>query len=101
MAVGDERAHAQLVGEGERLMIVALGLLDLYSQERFAKLPAVFNEGDAENLWQTVLERVRTKTYDEWTAVFAQHEDLAVERIRGPLESLEHSRKTRRTGDFP
>ena len=70
--------------------MTALDLLDLYGQERFAKLPAVFNEDDAEELWATVLERVRTKTYDEWIAIFEQHADLAVERIRGPLESLEH-----------
>src|SRR5215213_7330502 len=29
VAVGRERAHAQLVGEGEHLMVVALGLLDV------------------------------------------------------------------------
>jgi crotonobetainyl-CoA:carnitine CoA-transferase CaiB-like acyl-CoA transferase len=70
--------------------MTALGLLDLYGDERFAKLPAVFTEDDADALWGIVLERVRSKTYDEWSAIFAQYEDLAVERVRGPLESLRH-----------
>lgn len=70
--------------------MTALGLLDLYGEERFAKLPAVFTEDDAEALWGVVLERVRTKTYDEWRDIFAEHEDLAVERVRAPLESLRH-----------
>lgn len=68
----------------------ALDLVDLYGQERFAKLPAVFTEEDAEDLWTIVLERVRSKTYDEWAAIFEQYEDLAVERVRWPVESLEH-----------
>ncbi len=68
----------------------ALDLVDLYGQERFAKLPAVFTEEDADDLWGIVLERVRSKTYAEWVAVFEQYEDLAVERVRWPLESLDH-----------
>lgn len=70
--------------------MTALDLLDLYGEERFAKLPAVFTEDDADDLWGIVLERVRTKTWDEWSQIFAQHEDLAIERIRGPLDSLRH-----------
>ncbi|HET9477098.1 MAG TPA: CoA transferase, partial [Dehalococcoidia bacterium] len=70
--------------------MTALGLLDLYGQERFAKLPAVFTEEDAEDLWETVLERVRSKTYEEWRPIFEEEGNIAVERIRSPLESLEH-----------
>ncbi len=70
--------------------MTALGLLDLYGEERFAKLPAVFTEDDADELWGIVLERVRSKTYAEWCGIFAQHEDLAVERVRRPLEALRH-----------
>lgn len=70
--------------------MTALGLLDLYGQERFAKLPAVFTEEDAEELWQTILERVRSKTYEEWQQVFEKDGNIAVERIRTPLESLQH-----------
>lgn len=70
--------------------MTALGLLDLYGQERFARLPAVFTEEDAEDLWQTVLERVRSKTYEEWRQVFEHEGNIAVERIRTPLESLQH-----------
>ncbi len=68
----------------------ALDLLDVYGDERFAKLPAVADEADSETLWEIVLERVRSKTYDEWMAVFDEHQDVAVERIRWPLESLDH-----------
>ncbi len=68
----------------------ALELVDLYGQERFAKLPAVFTEDDAEALWEIVLERVRSRTYAEWANIFDQYENIAVERIRRPLESMEH-----------
>ncbi len=70
--------------------MTALDLLDLYGEERFAKLPAIFTEDDADDLWGIVLERVRTKTYDEWMRIFSGYEDLAVERVRGPLASMEH-----------
>ncbi len=70
--------------------MTALDLLDLYGEERFAKLPAIFTEDDADDLWGIVLERVRTKTWEEWSTIFARHEDLAVERVRGPLDSLRH-----------
>jgi crotonobetainyl-CoA:carnitine CoA-transferase CaiB-like acyl-CoA transferase len=70
--------------------MTALGLLDLYGQERFAKLPAVFTEEDAEDLWETVLERVRSRTYEEWQQIFEDEGNIAVERIRSPLESLQH-----------
>ena len=77
----------------------ALDLLDLYGEERFAKLPAVGDEADSEALWEIVLERVRTKTHDEWLAIFDQHQDVAVERIRWPLESIEH-RQVIHNGDI-
>lgn len=77
----------------------ALDLVDLYGQERFAKLPAVFNEADSEALWEIVLERVRSKTYEEWVRVFDEYQDVAVERIRWPLESIEH-RQVVHNGDI-
>jgi crotonobetainyl-CoA:carnitine CoA-transferase CaiB-like acyl-CoA transferase len=68
----------------------ALDLIHVYEDERFAKLPAVGDEADSEALWEIVLERVRTKTYAEWTAIFDQYDNVAVERIRWPRESVEH-----------
>jgi crotonobetainyl-CoA:carnitine CoA-transferase CaiB-like acyl-CoA transferase len=50
----------------------------------------VFTEDDADELWGIVLERVRSKTYAEWSEIFAGSDDLAVERVRTPLESMEH-----------
>ncbi len=92
-AVTRDGVWLQFANTIDRLCVAqmtALDLLDLYGQERYAKLPAVFTEDDAEDLWEMVLERVRSKTYDEWAAIFDRHEDLAVERIRWPLESMEH-----------
>ncbi len=92
-AVTKDGVWLQFANTIDRLCVAqmqALDLLDLYGQERFAKLPAVFAEDDAEELWEIVLERVRSRTYDEWAPVFEQHEDLAVERVRRPLESMEH-----------
>ncbi|MCH8815676.1 MAG: CoA transferase [Chloroflexi bacterium] len=68
----------------------ALDLIDLYGQERFAKLPAVDNEDDSEALWEIILERVRSKTYGEWAAIFDEYPDVAVERVRWPNESVTH-----------
>lgn len=68
----------------------ALDLVDLYTQERFARLPAVSSEADAEAVWEIVLERVRSRTYQEWSTVFEQDENISVERIRWPLEAADH-----------
>ncbi len=69
--------------------MTALDLLHLYEQERFAQLPAVFNEDDGEALWQILLERVRSKTYEEWRQIFDGHK-MGWERLAEPLEALEH-----------
>ena len=68
----------------------ALDLLEVYEDERFAKLPAVADEADSEALWEIVLERVRSKSYDEWRAIFDTFENVAVERIRWPREAITH-----------
>ena len=68
----------------------ALDLLDLYGEERFAKMPSVATEKDSEDLWEIVLDRVRTKTYAEWVHIFDEHEDVAVDRFLTPLEAIEH-----------
>jgi crotonobetainyl-CoA:carnitine CoA-transferase CaiB-like acyl-CoA transferase len=69
--------------------LAALDLLHLLEEERYAHLPAVFNEKDGEDLWQTLLERLRSKTYDEWADIFNSHH-MAWERIASPVEALEH-----------
>ncbi len=68
----------------------ALGLVELYGEERFARMPSVATEADSEALWELVLERVRSKTYDEWARIFDAHENVAVDRFLTPLESLDH-----------
>ena len=68
----------------------ALGLVDLYGEERFAKMPSVATEADSEELWETVLERVRSKTYAEWSSIFDEHLNVAVDRFLWPLESIDH-----------
>ncbi|MGB2695646.1 MAG: CoA transferase [Dehalococcoidia bacterium] len=68
----------------------ALGLVELYGQERFAKMPSVTAEADSEELWEIVLERVRSKTYAEWAAIFNEHTNVAVDRFLTPLEAIDH-----------
>lgn len=70
-------------------LMTALDLLHLYQDERFAQLPAVANERDGEALWEILLERLRSKTYDEWRQIFDQHE-MGWEQISSPGEALEH-----------
>jgi crotonobetainyl-CoA:carnitine CoA-transferase CaiB-like acyl-CoA transferase len=92
-AVTKDGVWLQFANTIDRLCVAqmtALGLLDLYGEERFAKLPAVATEDDAEELWATVLERVREKTYEEWLPLFEGQPDLAVERIATPAESMRH-----------
>lgn len=67
----------------------ALDLLHLFEQERFAQLPAVFNEDDAEDLWEILLERLRSRTYEEWREIFDAHV-MGWERVASPLEALQH-----------
>jgi crotonobetainyl-CoA:carnitine CoA-transferase CaiB-like acyl-CoA transferase len=69
--------------------MTALDLLELYQDERFAQLPAVFNEDDAEALWEILLERVRSKTYAEWRDIFDAHE-MGWERVSTDLDALSH-----------
>jgi len=93
VAVTKDGVWLQFANTTDRLCLAqmqALDLLDLYGDERFAKLPAVFTEDAAEELWEIVLERVRSETYEEWAARFAEYEDLAVERLRQPVEALDH-----------
>ena len=75
----------------------ALDLVGLYAEERFAKMPSVATEGDSEALWEVVLERVRTKTYEEWARIFDEHQNVAVDRFLTPLEAVEH-RQVRHNG---
>ncbi len=92
-AVTADGVWVQFANTIDRLCVAqmqALGLLDLYGQERFAKLPAVFTEDDAEELWGIVLERVRSRTFQEWEEVFERYEDLAWERVGWPVEASRH-----------
>ena len=68
----------------------ALDLVHLYGEERFARMPSVADEAVSEELWQIVLERVRSKTYAEWARVFDEHRDVAVDRFLSPLEAIDH-----------
>jgi crotonobetainyl-CoA:carnitine CoA-transferase CaiB-like acyl-CoA transferase len=92
-AVTKDGVWLQFANTIDRLCVAqmtALGLLDLYGEERFAKLPAVFTEDDAEDLWTAVIERVRSRTYAEWLPVFESQPDLAVERVGTPADSMSH-----------
>jgi len=92
-AITKDGVWLQFANTIDRLCVAqmtALDLLDLYGEERFAKLPAVFTEDDAEDLWAAVIERVRTKTYEEWLPAFESQADLAVERIGTPADSMRH-----------
>jgi crotonobetainyl-CoA:carnitine CoA-transferase CaiB-like acyl-CoA transferase len=92
-AVTKDGVWLQLANTADHLWLAqmeAMGLTDLYGEERFAKMPSVANEADSEALWEAVLERVRAKTYDEWRAVFDEHDNVAVEPLLGPLEAPGH-----------
>jgi len=68
----------------------AMGLTDLYSDPRFVDLPALANPADSEAVWEAVLERVRSKSWAEWQAVFATEKDVSVEPFRTTQEAFDH-----------
>jgi len=99
-AVTKDGVWLQLANTADHLWLAqmqSMGLVELYGEERFAKMPSVGNEADSEALWQIVLDRVRTKTYAEWREIFDANEDVAVDRLLKPLESLDH-RQVRHNG---
>jgi crotonobetainyl-CoA:carnitine CoA-transferase CaiB-like acyl-CoA transferase len=92
-AVTKDGVWLQLANTADHLWLAqmqAMGLIDLYGEERFAKMPSVATEADSEALWEIVLDRVRSKTYDEWRRIFDEHADVAVDRLLWPLEAIEH-----------
>jgi crotonobetainyl-CoA:carnitine CoA-transferase CaiB-like acyl-CoA transferase len=92
-AVTKDGVWLQLANTADHLWLAqmqAMGLVELYGEDRFAKMPSVGTEADSEALWELILERVRMRTYDEWREIFDQHEDVAVDRLLQPFESLEH-----------
>jgi crotonobetainyl-CoA:carnitine CoA-transferase CaiB-like acyl-CoA transferase len=99
-AVTKDGVWLQLANTADHLWLAqmqSMGLVDLYGEERFAKMPSVGNEADSEELWKIVLDHVRTKSYDEWREIFDGNEDVAVDRLLQPLEALEH-RQVRHNG---
>jgi crotonobetainyl-CoA:carnitine CoA-transferase CaiB-like acyl-CoA transferase len=83
----------QFANSMDRLFLaqmMAMELVYLYGDERFAKMPAVFTEADSEALWEIIFERTRSKTYAEWCRIFEEYKDLAVDRFLWPLESTQH-----------
>lgn len=68
----------------------ALGLTDLYREPRFADLPALRDTADSEDVWEAVLERVRSKTWPEWREILDKEKDVSVEPFRTTQESFDH-----------
>ena len=92
-AVTNDGVWLQFANTADHLWLAqmeALGLVELYGEERFAKMPSVATETDSEALWEIVLERVRSKSYEEWARIFDEHQNVAVDRYLWPLEAIEH-----------
>ena len=68
----------------------ALGLTDLYSEPRFADLPALRDPGDSEEVWAIILERVRQKPWAEWKAIFDAERDIAIEPFFEASDAFDH-----------
>ncbi len=92
-AVTSDGVWLQFANTADHLWLAqmqALELVELYGDERFAKMPSVASEGDSEALWETVLERVRSRTYEEWALIFDEHPNVAVDRFLTPLQAIGH-----------
>ncbi|MYB42560.1 MAG: hypothetical protein F4X76_10315 [Chloroflexi bacterium] len=68
----------------------ALGLTDLYSEPRFADLPALKDARDSEDVWEAVLERVRQRTWAEWKPIFDAERDIAIEPLFEAPDAFDH-----------
>ena len=72
-AVTKDGVWLQLANTADHLWLAqmqAMDLVELYGEERFAKMPSVGTEADSEALWELVLQRARTRSYAEWRAIF-------------------------------
>lgn len=68
----------------------AMGLTDLYADPRFVDLPALKNPADSEAVWEAVLERVRSKTWEEWRAIFEPEVNVSAEPFRTTQQAFDH-----------
>lgn len=68
----------------------ALDLVELYEDPRFAELPAVHSTADGEIVWEAVLERVRSRTWAEWQAIFEHEPNMSVEPLISTQEAFDH-----------
>lgn len=68
----------------------ALGLVELYEDPRFADLPAVHGNADAETVWEAVIERVRSRTWADWQPIFAREPNMSVEPLVATEDAFDH-----------
>ncbi len=81
---------AQLSPVQFRAFIRDLGLEALYEEPRFRHAPHLMRVEDLHTLRDTLLARVREKTYAEWMEIFDRDRHIAVERLRTVREAMEH-----------
>src|SRR5262245_40806445 len=73
-----------------RAFLRALGLEDVYEQDRFRTVPHLSDPEDARAFRAILLDRVRERTWDEWRPVFEAEPDISAEPFRWPGDALAH-----------
>lgn len=76
-----------------RLMLAwltELGVLDELADPKCTGFPTLPTAELRSEFWDTMLDRVRARTLDDWEQVFQTNPNVAAEMFRNPAESLDH-----------
>lgn len=91
-ATKDDR-WLQFAQVSPRLMQAWLTELDVLKElgdPKWAGFPMLPTAELRTEFWDMMLERVRSRTFEEWQQVFETNVDVAAEMLRTPAESLDH-----------
>lgn len=81
---------AQLSRRQFSALLRNLEQMEVYQDPRFKTAPVLTDPEHMRALRAILLERLHQKTYAEWTAIFEQDPDIAVERLRTTAEAFDH-----------
>ena len=69
--------------------LAAADLLDIYADERCVGPPASWPEEAREAVRDRMLEHMRTRTADEWMAIFQEHGGVAAHHFQTAQEAMD------------
>lgn len=67
-----------------------LGLTEMFAEPRWADFPDLTDPALRMELWEIMIERARSRSLDEWEAVFEDNPRVRAERFRTPSGAFDH-----------